>query len=276
MLSQRSNHAPGKGKAERDPAGTPPLPCPMDAPWPYPFWIAHRGAGHLAPENTLAAMRAGQALGYSMAECDITLSADGQPFLLHDATLDRTTSGQGLAMAQPWALLQALDAGAWHSPAHAGEPMPSLAALAAHARATGLKLNLELKPGPGDAVRCGRQVAETVARWWGGDASPPPLLSSFEATALEAAAETAPQLPRALLFESLPPDWLVQAQALRCVAVVAHHAGLDARDIAAAHAAGLRMLAYTVNDACEVQRLQTAGIDGLITDEVGRWGSAAS
>lgn len=230
----------------------------------------------MAPENTLAAMRAGQALGYSMAECDVTLSADGQPFLLHDATLDRTTSGQGLAMAQPWALLQALDAGAWHSPAHAGEPMPSLAALAAHARATGLKLNLELKPGPGDAVRCGRQVAETVARWWGGDASPPPLLSCFEATALEAAAEAAPQLPRALLFESLPPDWLVQAQALRCVAVVAHHAGLDARAIAAAHAAGLRMLAYTVNDAREVQRLQTAGIDGLITDEVGRWGSAAS
>lgn len=247
----------------------------MDAAWPYPFWIAHRGAGRLAPENTLAAMRAGQALGHGMAECDVTLSADGQPFLLHDATLERTTSGQGLAMVQPWSVLQTLDAGAWHSPTHAGEPLPSLAALAAHARATGLKLNLELKPGPGDAARCGRRVAEDVARWWNETEGTPPLLSSFEPSALLAAAEAAPQLPRALLFETLPPDWLAQAGALDCVAVVARHVGLDARAIDAGHAAGMRMLAYTVNDAGEVERLQAAGIDGLITDEVARWRPAA-
>ena len=58
--------------------------------WPYPFWIAHRGAGRLAPENTLAAFRHGAAHGYRMAECDAKLSADGVPFLLHDSTLERT------------------------------------------------------------------------------------------------------------------------------------------------------------------------------------------
>ena len=65
------------------------------ADWPYPRWVAHRGAGKLAPENTLAAFRLGAAHGYRAFECDVKLSADGVPFLLHDATLDRTTSGQG-------------------------------------------------------------------------------------------------------------------------------------------------------------------------------------
>ena len=62
--------------------------------WPYPLWIAHRGAGKLAPENTLAAFRLGAAHGYRAFECDVKLSADGVPFLLHDAELDRTSNGQ--------------------------------------------------------------------------------------------------------------------------------------------------------------------------------------
>ena len=65
--------------------------------WPYPLWIAHRGAGKLAPENTLAAFRQGASFGYRAFECDVKLSADGQLFLLHDATLDRTTDGRGVA-----------------------------------------------------------------------------------------------------------------------------------------------------------------------------------
>ena len=243
----------------------------MDPHWPYPFWIAHRGAGRLSPENTLAAMRAGQALGYRMAECDLTLSADGMPFLLHDATLERTTDGQGLALERCWAELAMLDAGRWHGPAHAGERLPDLAALATHAQASGLALNLELKPGPGDAARCGREGARAAARLWAG-CTPPPLLSSFEEAALAAAARAAPQLPRALIFEALPPDWLARARALGCVAVVAHHSSLDAVAIGRAHAAGLRVLAYTVNEEAEVRRLRAAGIDGLITDEVGRFG----
>ena len=60
--------------------------------WPYPRWIAHRGAGRLAPENTLAAFRLGASHGYRMFECDVKLSADGLPFLMHDATLQRTTN----------------------------------------------------------------------------------------------------------------------------------------------------------------------------------------
>ncbi len=95
-------------------------------PWPYPLWIAHRGAGKLAPENTLAAFRKGAAHGYRMFECDVKLSADGVPFLMHDATLERTTSGRGTGGDRPWAELSMLDAGSWHSRRYAGEPLANL------------------------------------------------------------------------------------------------------------------------------------------------------
>jgi glycerophosphoryl diester phosphodiesterase len=244
-------------------------------PWPYPLWIAHRGAGKLAPENTLAAFDLGLAHGYRMAECDVTLSADGVAYLLHDEHLDRTTSGHGLAVNLPWADLARLDAGRWHSARHAGEPLPSLAALAAFAQARGLALNLEIKPGPGDELRCGRVAATEAARLWA--AAPlPPLLSSFSNAALAAARDAAPQLPRAHLFERLAPGWLAQARALDCVAVVVDHTALDAAAIATAHAAGLRVLSYTVNDAADAERLLAAGLDGLITDAVDRLGPGAA
>ncbi|HNK20305.1 MAG TPA: glycerophosphodiester phosphodiesterase family protein, partial [Piscinibacter sp.] len=120
----------------------------MDA-WPYPLWIAHRGAGKLAPENTLAAFRAGAGFGYRAFECDVKLSADGVPFLLHDTTLERTTSGRGVAGEQAWQELSRLDAGSWHSRAFAGEPLPSLDAIARCVRRNGFALDLEIKPTPG-------------------------------------------------------------------------------------------------------------------------------
>ena len=102
----------------------------MNNDWPYPRWVAHRGAGKLAPENTLAAFRLGARYGYRMFECDVKLSADEVPFLLHDASLERTTNGQGIAGQLSWAELSRLDAGSWHSRAYAGEPIASLDAVA--------------------------------------------------------------------------------------------------------------------------------------------------
>ena len=98
------------------------------ADWPYPFWIAHRGAGRRAPENTLAAFREGASQGFRMFECDVKLSADDVPFLLHDSELGRTTSGTGRAGDLPWSELARLDAGAWLHPRWAGEPPATLEA----------------------------------------------------------------------------------------------------------------------------------------------------
>ena len=243
------------------------------SPWPYPRWLAHRGAGKLAPENTLAAFRLGAAHGYRGFECDVKLSADGLPFLLHDATLERTSNGSGSAGQQDWARLSQLDAGGWHSRAYAGEPLPTLAGIAAYVIANGLALNIEIKPTPGQEPLTGRVVAEQAARLWAGQAVPP-LLSSFQPDALAAARDTAPGLPRALLLDSLPAGWQDQALALGCAAVVAHHSLMDAGLLGQMRARQWRALAYTVNEPADAQRLLALGIDGLITDAVDRFAPA--
>ncbi len=238
--------------------------------WPYPLWFAHRGAGRLAPENTLAAFRVGAAHGFRAFECDVKLSADRIAFLMHDTTLERTTSGRGTAGDLPWSELSRLDAGSWHSAPHAGEPPPSLDAIAHFALRNGHALNIEIKPTPGTAERTGRVVAAEVARRWAGEAVPP-LLSSFEPDALAAARSAAPALPRALLLDELHEGWLEAARVLGCVAVVTNHRVMDAAVLDAARGAGLRALSYTVNEAADARRLLALGIDGLITDAVDRF-----
>jgi len=243
--------------------------------WPYPLWIAHRGAGKLAPENTLAAFRLGAQHGYRAFECDVKLSADGTPFLLHDATLQRTTSGQGPAAQHTWAELSQLDAGSWHSRAYAGEPLPGLHAIARFCLRNGFALNIEIKPSTGFEAQTGRVVAAEAARLWARCAVPP-LLSSFQPVALAAARDSAPELPRALLLDGLRADWLDEAKALACVAVVADYPSLDAAVIDRLHAAGMRAMSYTVNDSFTAQRLIGLGIDGLITDAVDRFSPQGS
>jgi glycerophosphoryl diester phosphodiesterase len=235
--------------------------------WPYPRWIAHRGAGRLAPENTLAAFRLGAAHGFRMFECDVKLSADGVPFLMHDATLERTTNGSGVAGDRVWGELAQLDAGGWHSRGHAGEPLPTLENVARFCIGSGLLLNIEIKPTPGLELLTGAAVAQAAARLWAGQPVPP-LLTSFRPEALQAAQEARPELPRGLLLDTLWTGWLETALSLGCVAVVCNHALWDRSSVTQAQSAGLRCLSYTVNDEWAAERLLALGTDGIITDRV--------
>jgi glycerophosphoryl diester phosphodiesterase len=248
--------------------------------WPYPRWIAHRGAGKLAPENTLAAFRLGAQYGYGMFECDAKLSADGVPFLMHDATLDRTTNAREVFGAQaenvggkhPWGSLAQLDAGGWHSRAYAGEPLPTLASLARFCLANSLLLNIEIKPTPGTDRETGEVVARDAARLWAG-APVPPLLTSFRPEALEGAMAVAAHLPRGLLLDTLWNGWLDVARRLDCAAIVCNHALWDDANVAQVHQAGIRCLSYTVNDPWAAERLIALGTDGIITDRVDQFPS---
>ena len=235
--------------------------------WPYPRWIAHRGAGKLAPENTLAAFRLGAQYGYRMFECDAKLSADDEVFLMHDATLERTTNGHGTGGEQRWHQLSQLDAGGWHSRAWTGEPLPRLEALARFCIGNGHLLNIEIKPTPGTERHTGEVVAREAARLWAGQPVPP-LLTSFKPEALAGAQAAAPGLPRGLLLDTLWDGWLQKAQSLACVAVVCNYALWDATTVARVHAEGLRALSYTVNDDWAAQHLIALGTDGIITDRV--------
>jgi glycerophosphoryl diester phosphodiesterase len=245
------------------------------APWPLPLWVAHRGAGRLAPENTLAAFRLGAAHGYRAFECDVKLSADGVPFLLHDATLERTTSGRGVAGELDWSALSRIDAGTWHSRAYAGEPLPSLQALAAYLRANAFALDLEIKPTPGTDHHTGQVVGREAARLWAGADAPPLLFSSFRPEALAGARETAPHIPRALLLDTLWPGWLDVAQQLGCSAVITNYNVTSAQALGQIHGAAMRGLVYTVNDPAPAAWLQSIGIDGIITDAVDRFSPVA-
>ncbi len=235
--------------------------------WPYPRWIAHRGAGKLAPENTLAAFKLGASYGYRMFECDVKLSADGVPFLLHDNTLNRTTTGKGTAGEQTWSELSQLDAGSWHSRIFAGEPLPSFANIAQFCLKNGYFVNIEIKPTPGQEAETGKVVAEHAARLWQ-DAAFPPLLTCFRPESLEAAQTAAPHLPRGLLLDTLWKGWLETALVLDSSAIVCNHALWNTSSVTQAKSAGFRCLSYTVYDEWPAQRLQDLGTDGIITDRV--------
>jgi len=245
------------------------------SPWPYPRWVAHRGAGNLAPENTLAAFRVGAAQGYRMFECDVKLSSDDVPFLLHDDTLERTTNaqqalGHGLSTVageHPWGTLALLDAGSWHSSAYAGEPLPTFEAIASYCLHNRFDLNIEIKATPGTEYHTGQVVARHAARLWHG-ATVPPLLSSFDVPALEGALQAQPDLPRGLLLEELSSGWLEAALRLGCVAVICEHKLWDQSSVTQAKIAGLRTLSYTVNDESTAKRLLDLGLDAIITDRV--------
>ena len=235
--------------------------------WPFPRLIAHRGAGTLAPENTLAALAVAVRYGYRAVEIDVMLSSEGTPFLIHDERLDRTTTGTGSVAWARDAELRALDAGRWHSGRFAGEPLPTLGDAIRRCLELGLWANLEIKPATGHEAQTGEAVARRVLQAWQG---PPPLLSSFSAIALEAARRIAPELPRALLLGAFTTDWRAEAEQLGCVAIHSKARKTTRAHIAAVRQAGFALACYTVNDPGEAERLFAAGVDAIFTDRPDR------
>ncbi len=238
--------------------------------WPYPRTLAHRGAGKLAPENTLAALRHGVALGYRGVEFDVKLAGDGTSFLMHDDTLERTTNGRGRASAFTWGELARLDAGSWHGPAYAGEPVPSYAAVARYCMAQDIAVNCEIKPSPGEEARTGAAVALDTQRHFA-EAAVPPLLSSFSTEALLTARQVAPQIPRAHLFtHPLPADWLERCRAVRAIALDCNWLSIDEALVRACREAQLHLVGYTCNEPEAVERLLGWGVASIITDAIDR------
>lgn len=240
----------------------------MNHHWPYPALIAHRGAGKIAPENTLAAMRIGAQNGFRMMEYDVKLSRDAVPVLLHDDDLDRTSNGQGRASRLTLAELSALDFGAWHSSAYAGEPIPTLSSIAAFTLANQVHSNIEIKPTTGDEAETGRQVALAAQALWA-QASLPPLLSSFSEAALEAAQHAVPTLPRALLIEEeVPADWPERLERLGCMGLNLNDRFVTQALVQEIRQKGYTVAVWTVNDAERVRELLDWGCNGIFTDKV--------
>ena len=112
----------------------------------FPKIIAHRGASTLAPENTIAAFAKASEIGARWCECDLGVMADGTLLVIHDDTVDRTTSSSGSWDSWGYGELRRLDAGAWFSPTYRFERIPELADVVSFANATQTSFNIELKP----------------------------------------------------------------------------------------------------------------------------------
>ncbi|MBM3346722.1 MAG: glycerophosphodiester phosphodiesterase [Betaproteobacteria bacterium] len=236
--------------------------------WPWPRVIAHRGGGRFAPENTLAAIRRGHAMGFRAVEFDVMLAADLVPVLIHDETLERTTNSRGRVAEHSSAALAALDAGSWFGAAFSGEPVPTFADAARLCRALGLWANIEIKPATGQDIETGQRTALLTADLWKNAPGPLPLLSSFSAPALAAARDLAPQFPRGLLVDAAPADWQSRASALGCASLHCNQAKLDEATAREVVAAGYGLATYTVNDPAIARRLLDWGVDAVFTDRL--------
>ena len=170
-------------------------------------------------------------------------------------------------LAGRFAQLAELDAGGWLAPRFAGEPIPTLAAMAVLCTEHGLWANLEIKPCPGREEATGTIAARAAATLWQ-NADARPLLSSFSVTALEAARAAAPDLARGLLVEEFSEGALRLAAELGCVSIHCHYSSVDADVAAKVHEAGFGLLCYTVNDATSASWLSLAGVDCIVTDRL--------
>jgi glycerophosphoryl diester phosphodiesterase len=238
--------------------------------------IAHRGYSAVAPENTLPALAAAVHGGATLVEFDVRTTADGVPVVIHDRTVDRTTTGTGHVWDLTAAEIAALDAGSWFSPAYAGVRVPTLAeALALLAPGThGVLLEIKRPATPAQV----KEIVELVGAHGLRDRT---IVQSFDPEVVRLTRESTPDLRRGLLrlrFEADTEELARELGVVCCNPSVADVLGEPAT-VASLRAAGVELMPWTANDMAEWPALAAAGVAGLITDRVAEltgWAAARS
>jgi glycerophosphoryl diester phosphodiesterase len=198
-----------------------------------------------------------------MVELDVQMTWDGRLVIFHDDRLERTTNGAGVLTGVRYSQIAQLDAGAWFHPRFAGERI-LLVSQAIRLVPPPLRINLELKHTHTRSalLRC---LLRVVRRARLGKRL---LLSSFDPDLLRPLGPT--RLALALICRSDPDRSLQQAVRLRCEAWHPFHTLVTPQRIARAHAAGLRVHAWTIDDLRGARRLARWGVDGLFTNHPAR------
>ena|SRR3990167_100309 len=234
--------------------------------WNLPFFIAHRGAPGLAPENTLPALAQAIACGAHAVEFDVQLTRDGVPVIFHDDRLERTTNGQGFLTNITYEALQKLEAGAWFSSSFVNLRVPSLEAWLACAAGAELILNAELK------ARTRAQAVALVKHAL-------PILMTYPVEKMLVSSENlhcllalkkhqAPWRLGLIIERRLTAASLRTLKRNNIVSVHQPYTLFDKEYVAWLHSQGLRALAYTVNDPSDYQALKVMGIDGVFSDNM--------
>jgi glycerophosphoryl diester phosphodiesterase len=227
--------------------------------------IAHRGASGYAPENTMAAFRRAVELGAQFIETDLQITRDARVVAIHDSTLDRTTNGRGPVHVQALEQIRALDAGQWFgsrgSETFAGERIPTLNQIFQFAQEHDVNFYLEIKSGANWGVE--HAVVAAVREL---DAIARVVILSFDESALDSVYRLDETIMTGFLCE-IPSNDLVQRAVRLGARQLAPRGDLITPELVKkAHAAGLQMVTWTINDPDQMRRLIAAGVDGIMTD----------
>ena len=226
---------------------------------------AHRGASAIAPENTIAAFRAAAEAGAKWVELDVALSADGTLVVIHDDSVDRTSSGKGSLGELTGAEIGALDAGNWFDPKFAGERIPTLAETIAALGELGLSANVEIKQHKHHKSldQLVRAVQADIATRAAGTRV---MISSFDPEALKAMHALEPELEMAMLWGRPPEDWTEQLAAIPATTIHMHFKALSIGLLEETTKRGIKVRAWTCNDPVQLVSFWGAGLTGVITD----------
>jgi glycerophosphoryl diester phosphodiesterase len=232
--------------------------------------IAHRGASHDAPENTVAAIKLAWEQNADAAEFDVYLSKDGEVVVMHDKDTERTAGVKKLVADCTLAELRALDVGKWKDPKFSGERVPTLAEMLATVPA-GKKVFVE--------VKCGPEIVPALLRGLKASGLMPeqtPVIS-FNADVIAAVKKGQPDLPAYWLASLKPNKKKTPPPTAKEAIATAKRINADGLDLQAApildktyaakvKAAGLRLYVWTVNDVDEARRMVEIGAEGITTD----------
>ena len=228
--------------------------------------FAHRGASGHAPQNTLAAFLLAAEMGADGIELDVHLAGDGEVVVVHDATVDATTDGQGRVGAMTVSELQALDAGGWFGERFAGEHIPTLQEVfdaVGHRLLVNVEIKAELGHHPpaleAEVVRLieDNQMTERV------------IVSSFSPQSLRRVRKLNPNIPLGLLYGKPEPAFLPLLLRWLLVPYDALHPGfgmVHAGYLAQARRWNKRVNVWTVDDADDMRRMRDLGVNSIITN----------
>lgn len=227
--------------------------------------IGHRGAAAYAPENTLASFDKALSLGCHFIEFDVMCCADGEPYIMHDDNLKRTTNGKGEMGEVNSEYIDSLDAGSWYGRRYKGEKVPHFKEALKWLSFSGVQANIEIKPYPGTAEQTTIAVLSHINRYWpqGKDL---PLVSSFDWDALQLCRSIAPEMPLGLLFHEWDDQWSQKAKLIEAFSIHFNRKILTMERVKAVKEHNYIVCAYTVNWRHQAKKLFNWGVDAVFSD----------
>jgi glycerophosphoryl diester phosphodiesterase len=233
-----------------------------------PLIIAHRGYRAKYPENTLAAFEAAIDAGADMIELDVLLTKDRKVVVIHDESLDRTTSGKGPVRDHTLSELKTLDAGSWFDARFRGEPLPTLEEVLELVDGR-IPMNIEIKRRayephhPPDAIE--KQVVDLAARK---NAQENVLISSFEWRVVERLA-VLKKAPAIALLSQYPRlgNPLEACKRLRAFSWHPSSRSLKKEHVRKMHEAGILVFPWKSDTLEDMARMLDMDVDGLIVDD---------